>query len=105
MVLAPRHSREALDMLKIDETVSENGTVGLAVEGRVIGPWVSALHRLCIEAEERGLAVVLDLSAVSFVDHGGLELLDRLATEGVRLINCPRFLSEQLRAWIESQRP
>jgi anti-anti-sigma regulatory factor len=91
-------------MLKIDETPVREGTVVLKLEGRVIGPWVEELERSCAEVMTRGMALTLDLSAVSFVDRRGIALLARLGTRGVVLLHCPRFVAEQLRGWTETER-
>jgi hypothetical protein len=93
-----------LAVLKINEHLTAEGTVLLTIEGRVIGPWVSELDRSCADALARRVGLTLDLSAVSFLDYRGLELLDRLGSVGVSLVNCPRFVTEQLRAWAESRR-
>jgi anti-anti-sigma regulatory factor len=91
-------------MLKINEKVSEGGEVVLEVEGRVIGPWVRELDRSCADVMTRGATLSVDLSSVSFVDARGIELLGRLGTRGVRLVNCSRFVAEQLRAARETHR-
>jgi hypothetical protein len=91
-------------MLKINENVSQDGGIVLDVEGRVIGPWVDELDRSCAGALARGVTVALDLACVSFVDHRGIALLDRLGARDVTLVNCPRFVAEQLQAWAEGHR-
>ena len=50
----------------------------LVVEGRVAGPWVEELSRAAEELLSGADAPRLDLSAVSYVDQAGAELLRAL---------------------------
>lgn len=66
------------------------------LEGRLVGPWVAELRQVA-EAElatARGLA--FDVSAVSFVDRKGEELLRELVNRRVRLDHASGFLRELL---------
>lgn len=73
------------------------GMSTVRVEGQVIGPWVQELRRSCDQVLSGGSELVVDLGAVSFVDRDGVEVLRRLGTGGVALVNCPRFVAEQLK--------
>ncbi len=42
-------------------------------------------------------SLTLDLGAVAFVDHDGVELLRSLAEQHARLTNCSPFVAEQLK--------
>jgi len=70
----------------------------LDLEGQVIGPWVQELDRVCEPILALGAGLCLDLSGVSFVSRDGVELLRRLRDRRTRLLNCSRFVAEQLRA-------
>lgn len=84
-------------MLKIARAEgSPKGSV-LHLEGRIVGPWVEELRRSCEGALASSTAVALDLAEVSFADHTGVALLRSLGGQGVALINCSAFLTEQLR--------
>lgn len=66
------------------------------LEGRLVGPWVAELRQVA-EAElatARGLA--FDVSAVSFADRKGEELLRELINRRVRLDHASGFLRELL---------
>jgi hypothetical protein len=47
---------------------------------------------------DRGAELHLDLSTVSFVSREGVDLLSRLRDGHARLLNCSRFVAEQLKA-------
>jgi anti-anti-sigma regulatory factor len=76
---------------------TQDGTSVVRAEGRVVGPWVQELAAACERAIAGGRGVVVDLNGVSFVDRDGLEALRGLATRGVPVVNCSRFVAEQLR--------
>ena len=85
-------------MLKIVMTEGPPETPILEVEGQLIGPWVQELDRVCEPILARGAGLSLDLSRVSFVSRDGAELLWRLRDRHTRLLNCSRFVAEQLKA-------
>lgn len=70
----------------------------LELAGRVIGPWVEELRALCQQPLAENTGLTLDLEQVSFVDTDGASLLLHLQSRHVRIVNCPRFIVEQLRA-------
>jgi anti-anti-sigma regulatory factor len=84
-------------MLRIRMAQTGAGTAVVHLEGQVIGPWVAELERVCDLILARGSELHLDLSTVSFVDRDGVELLARLRDGHARLLNCSRFVSEQLK--------
>jgi len=85
-------------MLKIVSVGNGPGKTTLVLEGRLVGPWVEELRRSC-EARLDSLAgLTLDLGTVSFIDRGGIELLQSLADRHARLTNCSPFVAEQLKA-------
>ncbi len=85
-------------MLKIAFVETSNGTPTLSMEGRLIGPWVEELRRLCDSILAGGGKLILDLSEVSFVDRNGVELLQSLRQRHVVLVNYSNFVAELLRA-------
>jgi hypothetical protein len=70
----------------------------LSLEGRVIGPWVDELRRACEGVLATGAALTVDLAEVTFVERDGVRLLKDLAASGVAILNCPAFVTEQLKA-------
>jgi hypothetical protein len=72
-------------MLKITRR-DEAGTAVLQVEGKLAGPWVKELERCWRSAHaEQALPIRVDLTAVSFVDETGEELLRTMHKERVEL--------------------
>ena len=85
-------------MLKISQTETPNHSVTLKLEGRVVGPWVGELSRICepLLAEDRALK--LDLAEVSYLDEEGVIALNRLKSRGVKLKNCSPFVEQQIKS-------
>ena len=85
-------------MLKISETGTPNHSVTLKLEGRVVGPWVDELCRICepLLAEERALR--LDMAEVSYVDAEGVAALNDFKSRGVKLKNCSPFIEQQIKS-------
>jgi hypothetical protein len=85
-------------MLKISQTGTPNRSVTLKLEGRVVGPWVGELCRICepLLAEDRALN--LDLAEVSYVDEEGVTALNRFKSGGVKLKNCSPFVEQQIKS-------
>lgn len=73
----------------------------LRLEGRVTGPWVAELRRVCAEALGRNghsrSSLVLDLGGVSFLDPDGIALLEELADGRTLFTNCSAFIAQQLK--------
>ena len=72
-------------MLRISQTGAPNHSVTLKLEGRVVGPWVEELRRICepFLAEDRSLK--LDLAEVSYVDAEGVATLNSFKSRGVKV--------------------
>ena len=85
-------------MLRIVALERTGNRETLSLEGRVIGPWVDELKRSCEEILASGAALTLDLTDVAFVERDGARLLKHLVDGGVAVVNCPAFVSEQLKA-------
>jgi len=57
------------------------------LEGKLVGPWVKELKQ-CWQAavtDDPSTPVLVDLAAVTFVDHDGRALLKQMRHQGVRL--------------------
>ena len=74
-------------MLKIT-THTEILSTTLQLEGRVAGPWVAELKRcwLSIVNTKTKCLLSVDLSAVTYVDAGGKELLNKIYQAGAELV-------------------
>jgi anti-anti-sigma regulatory factor len=74
-------------MLKITTLMNAESTV-LRLEGRLAGPWVQELER-CWDSTAgtpTRHALSVDLSAVTYVDSDGKDLLKKVHRQGAKLI-------------------
>ena len=85
-------------MLRITPTDDGTQYVNLLLEGRVAGPWVAELRRVCDNLLAEGRPLRLDLTGVSFLEADGIETLTSLRSRGVVLTNCSPFVSELLKS-------
>ena len=85
-------------MLKISQTGTPNHSATLKLEGRVVGPWVGELRRICEPFLAENRALRLDLAEVSYVDEEGVIALNRLKSRGVKLKNCSPFVEQQIKS-------
>ena len=83
-------------MLKISRS-SVPRQVTLRLAGRLAGEWVGELKRECAVMHAEHGHVVLDFADVIFVDRAGSTLVRSLLDEGISLINCSSFITEQLK--------
>ncbi|MGR9074220.1 MAG: STAS domain-containing protein [Gammaproteobacteria bacterium] len=84
-------------MLRITPVWQETSDLCLIVEGRVLGPWVGELETSVRQAMNKTSGrVLIDLSAVSYVDSSVVELLRRLFDRGVVLQAASPFVLELL---------
>lgn len=70
----------------------------LELEGRIVSDWVALLEDECLSALRDAPKVVLDLSAVAFIDRAGVKILRRLATHNLAIVNASPFVAHLLRA-------
>ncbi|MGC2110028.1 MAG: hypothetical protein WA655_10965 [Candidatus Korobacteraceae bacterium] len=83
-------------MLRI--SVEENpDALSLILEGRLVGPWVDELRRLCQErgAPVKGRQTTVDLCEVTAMDDQGQALLDDLFQRGAAL-RCSDVMNQYL---------
>ena len=84
-------------MLKIESVASSIGEITLLLDGRISGQWVGLLRASAESVMEEGLVLTLDLENICFIDCEGLTLIKNLIDRGVRPVNVPLFVVEQLR--------
>jgi len=83
-------------MLRITHARGHDAICNLRLEGKLLGPWVAELARLCNELPCSLDCVRLDLSAVTFVDEPGVALLRALIGRGATLAACSGLVAELL---------
>jgi len=84
-------------MLRIER--SANGEGVLTVSGRMDAENLIELKNL-IDAEAAGHSIVLDLKELTLVDRDAVRFLEQCDSDGIRLHNCPPYISE----WIARER-
>jgi len=74
--------------LRITRWKGTAARVCLRLEGSLVREWAALLERECSDLCLSGTAVRLDLAGVGFVDHAGVEVLQRLSDDGAEIC-CP----------------
>ncbi len=85
-------------MLKISQAGVPNHSVTLKLEGRVVGPWVEELRRICEPFLAKKGILKLDLAEVSYADAEGVAALNGFKSRGVILWNCSPFVEQQIKS-------
>lgn len=87
-------------MLRITTITAKDSQV-LKLEGQISGPWVNELQKCWKEAVAEATQrkpIKIDMQAVSYVDHRGRNLLQRMEREGAALAKCSDFIRRLLHA-------
>ena len=84
-------------MLKITRVVQSDQDIALQLDGSVTGQWIELLRESAESVLNEGLRLTLDLENICFIDCEGLALIKNLMGQGVRQVNAPLFVAEQLR--------
>jgi hypothetical protein len=84
-------------MLRITRVNSHDSAATLKIEGKLVGPWVNELLQVCNACLSTGCCPQLDLSAITFIDAAGLELVERLLAQGFGLSSCSGLVAEFLK--------
>jgi anti-anti-sigma regulatory factor len=83
-------------MLRVTPLHDSHGP-GLKLEGKLFGPWTDELRTVCAALASQTSRPRLDLTAVSFVDASGAELLEELRSNGFELVGCSGYVEAILR--------
>lgn len=83
-------------MLRISNLGSEEKVTRLRLDGRLSGPWVEELRRICDAALREEPTLIVDCGGLSFADAEGAALMRSLRDQGGSLVNCSAFLKLQL---------
>jgi ABC-type transporter Mla MlaB component len=84
-------------MLKITKVATSNQEITLQLDGRVTGQWIELLRDSAESLLEEEMRLSLDLKNICFIDCEGLAVIKSLMGRGVRQVNAPLFVAEQLR--------
>jgi anti-anti-sigma regulatory factor len=84
-------------VLRISKLCENPSGLRLKLEGRIVSEWVSILEEQILECLKKNQKVLLDFSELRFVDKHGVEMLRRMPSEKIEIINCPGFIEEFLK--------
>ena len=84
-------------MLKITRVVLSKKEIILQLDGRVTGQWVELLRETAESVLNEGNRLSVDLKNISFIDCEGIALIRNLIQRGVRHLNPPLFVAEQIK--------
>ena len=84
-------------MLKITKVATSNQEITLQLDGRVTGQWIELLRDSAESVLDEEMRLSLDLKNICFIDCEGLAVIKSLMGRGVRQVNAPLFVAEQLR--------
>jgi anti-anti-sigma regulatory factor len=82
-------------LLRISSDLGNNEVI-LHLEGEVTQPWTDELERMVTALFSEGNSIVLEMSAVRFVDAHAVDILHKWS-QSVVLSNCTPFLKELLK--------
>jgi ABC-type transporter Mla MlaB component len=83
-------------MLRITRVESIEGTPALRLEGKLQGLWVNEVRDAYESLRVELTPVGLDLSGVTYIDAPGVELLENLIRQGVKVTALSGFVAEML---------
>ena len=84
-------------MLRITPTVKNPETVCLKLEGKIFGEWVDLLGQECRSRLPEPGVIYLDFSDVSYIDSSGVEMVRKLLSDRIEVIECPPLIMDLLR--------
>ena len=85
-------------MLRITRLMGTHLTQTIRVEGKLLRPWVDEVRKACVSGTDPARRTSLDLSALTFVDAAGEELLRELIGQGIEVVACSSYVAELSRA-------
>ena len=84
-------------MLMITKVVQSDREYILQLDGSISGQWIELLRESAASVLAEGLVLTLDLKNICFIDCEGLALIKNLMGRGLRQVNAPLFVAEQLK--------
>lgn len=86
-------------MLRITKTSEDHNTVTLKLEGKVTDDTALDLERLCLLYRDgENKKVFLDFQGVTFINGFGIEMLERIKGERIKMVNGSFFVETLLKS-------
>ncbi len=83
-------------MLRITNVDESESRATLRVEGQIVSNWVAELERETKRLLQSERRVVLDFAGVKFIGSQGAEMVKRITTENLEIINCSSLIKDLL---------
>ena len=83
-------------MLRITNVNESESHVTMRVEGQIVSTWVAELERETKRMLRSKRRVVLDFAGVKFIGPKGAEVLKRIVTDEVEIVNCSALIKDLL---------
>jgi ABC-type transporter Mla MlaB component len=83
-------------MLRIIRIGGGDSVITLKLEGTLRLAWIGEVRNAVAQTRAQASRTCLDLSALSFVDAAGLELLRDLIRDGIEIAACSSYVAELL---------
>ena len=83
-------------MLRITRINESPSLITLKVEGQIVSEWISILEKEALSSLKEKQEVVLDFTDVTFINHNGVEMLQKISAENICIINCSPLIRDLL---------
>ena len=83
-------------MLRITWLSRKGRVLTIKLEGEILAPWVAAVREAYKQRDRRPERLRLDLTAVTYADAAGTQLLRDLIRDGIEIAGCSSFIAELL---------
>lgn len=84
-------------MLRITRITGTHLNQTIRLEGKLLSPWIDEVRKACTSSTDPAGRTSLDLSALTFVDSAGEEMLRDLIGHGIEVVACSSYVAELLR--------
>ena len=85
-------------MIRFTRIADTDSTQTMKLEGKLMGPWVDEVRKASASGTIPCTRIILDLSALAFVDAAGERLLRDLIGRGIEVVACSSYVAELLRS-------
>ncbi len=83
-------------MLRITKVNESPTQITMKLEGKLASDWVRLLESECRSCLQDKRKVQLDFSDVTFIDGRGVEMLSKLATKNIKVVDCSALIKDLL---------